>query len=112
MEITRNLLKQRFAEYNQAYFEGKLTLPKFYFLSSKRPYGRSICNKHGLEIWISKTSNVNEDVLTDTLIHEMIHQYVYEVLKGGPYHIIQHGIRFHYVRWKLYRKYGLKISPH
>ena len=111
MEITRNLLKQRFAEYNQAYFDGKRTLPKFYFLSSKRPYGRSICNKHGLEIWMTKRIEWTEDFFKDVLIHEMIHQYVYEVLKGGAYHIIQHGIKFHYVRWKLYRKYGLKISP-
>lgn len=51
-----------------------------------------------------------EDFFKEVLIHEMIHQYVYEVLKGGPYHIIQHGIRFHYVRWRLKRKYGLIIT--
>ena len=54
MEVTRNLLRQRFAEYNQAYFDGKLTMPKFYFLCSKRPFGRSICSKRGLEIWMTK----------------------------------------------------------
>ena len=54
MEVTRNLLRQRFTEYNQAYFDGKLTMPKFYFLCSKRPFGRSICSKRGLEIWMTK----------------------------------------------------------
>lgn len=110
MEVTRNLLRQRFAEYNQAYFDGKLTMPKFYFLCSKRPFGRSICSKRGLEIWMTKRIIWTEDFFKEVLIHEMIHQYVYEVLKGGPYHIIQHGIRFHYVCWRLKRKYGLIIT--
>ena len=110
MEVTRNLLRQRFTEYNQAYFDEKLTMPKFYFLCSKRPFGRSICSKRGLEIWMTKRIIWTEDFFKDVLIHEMIHQYVYEVLKGGAYHIIQHGIRFHYVRWRLKRKYGLIIT--
>lgn len=103
MEITRNLLKQRFAEYNQAYFEGKLTMPKFSLPQSYHTEKVYTVNR----TWKYRT----EDFFKDVLVHEMIHQYVYEMLKGGAYHVVQHGLRFHYVRWKLYRKYGLKISP-
>lgn len=112
MEITRNMLKARFAEYNRLYFEGKLATPNFYFLMCKRPFGRCIpYKKNGkkvVEIWISKHIKT-EDFLKNVLIHEMVHQYVYEVLHGCRYTIIQHGIRFHYIRWRLIRKYGLEI---
>ena len=42
-------------------------------------------SKQEAEIWISKMLNVNEEILKDTLIHEMIHQYVYERLYGLKY---------------------------
>lgn len=44
-----------------------------------------------------------------TLLHEMVHQYVYEVLKGSKYTIFQHGLRFHLMRLYLNHKYKLKI---
>lgn len=111
--ITRNLLKQRFTEYNNSYFDGKLSMPQFYFLMSKRPYGRCVRyrkdGKRAVDIWMSKRIDWTEDFFKEVLIHEMIHQYVYEVFFRWRYSFIQHGLFFHYMRWKLYRKYGLKI---
>ena len=113
MTITRNLLKRRFAEYNSMYFDGKLSTPRFYFLMSKRPYGRCVHNKINgektVDIWMSKRVDWTEDFFKETLIHEMIHQYDYENFSCCKYSFIQHGLFFQYMRWKLYKKYGLKI---
>lgn len=108
IEITKADLKKRHAEYNKLYFGGKLSKPTFKFLTTKRIFGqyRSLCG----EIWMSKSVKWTEPFLKEVLIHEMIHQYEYEVLHGFGFGLlIQHGIRFHYMRWKLRRKYGLNI---
>ena len=115
MNITKRILEEKFKEYNSLYFNNKLTKPKFFFLNDKRNYGRILLGsrngKMPTEIWISKMLNVNEEILKDTLIHEMIHQYVYERLYGLKYQLITHGIKFRYVCWKLNRKYKIKIEP-
>ena len=115
MDITKRILEEKFKEYNSLYFNNKLTKPKFFFLNDKRNYGRILLGsrngKMPTEIWISKMLNVNEEILKDTLIHEMIHQYVYERLYGLKYQLITHGIKFRYVCWKLNRKYKIKIEP-
>jgi len=115
MNITKRILEEKFKEYNSLYFNNKLTKPKFFFLNDKRNYGRILLGSRNgkipTEIWISKMLNVNEEILKDTLIHEMIHQYVYERLYGLKYQLITHGIKFRYVCWKLNRKYKIKIEP-
>lgn len=113
VEINKMEMKRRHQEYNQLYFGGKLTMPKFKFLNSGNCYGRYHCgSRDGSDpsvIYISKHMNDNENELRETLIHEMIHQYVYECLWGMKYKLIVHGIRFRYVCWQLRRKYGINI---
>lgn len=110
MHLTKSDLKRMHSEYNQLYFGGKLAVPDFRFIRSKRPFGRYLAGTIG-EIGISAfRKDWTEDFLKDVLIHEMIHQYVYERMWGCRYSLVQHGLQFHYVRWKLRRKYGLKIS--
>ncbi len=115
MDITKKILEEKFKEYNSLYFNNKLTKPKFFFFNDKRNYGRILLGSRNgkipTEIWISKILNVNEEILKDTLLHEMIHQYVYERLYGLKYQLITHGIKFRYVCWKLNRKYKIKIKP-
>lgn len=109
IDLTKGELRKRHAEYNKMYFGGKLSTPKFFFLTAKRPFGQY--RFHRGEIWMSKSIKWTEPFLKEVLIHEMIHQYEYEVLHGlGYVLLIQHGILFHYMRWKLKRKYGLQIS--
>ncbi|MBR5102691.1 MAG: SprT-like domain-containing protein [Muribaculaceae bacterium] len=114
MEITKEILLKRFAEYNELYFKNKLTTPKFFFLNDKSNFGRIIYGakngKKPTEIWISKTLNKSDDILKETLIHEMIHQYVYERLCSLKYQLTPHGIKFRYVAWRLNKKYGIKIK--
>lgn len=109
IEITKADLKKRHAEYNKLYFGGKLSMPTFKFLTVNRPFGQYRFFRN--EIWMSKRIKWTEPFLKEVLIHEMIHQYEYEVLhRRGYVYLIQHGIRFHYMQWKLRQKYGLQIS--
>ena len=98
--------------YNELYFQNKLRLPKFNILQKKRPYGMFVCNgkKKQNTIWISAC--IKDDYfLRNILLHEMVHQYVYEQWCGTTYTIIKHGPMFHYIRYKLIKKYGLEIRP-
>lgn len=110
--ITRRRLYSLFAEYNQLYFGNRLKRPDIYLLMKKRPYGMcgrgKRCGQRITDIWISKYIE-KEEFLQMILIHEMIHQYVFEVLKGSTYTIIPHGLRFHLMRLYLNHKYKLKI---
>lgn len=110
MIISRRKLHEMFAEYNQQYFGGRLTRPNIYFLMSGRTPGRYVCGSHdgskASEIWVSKRID-NEDLLKTTIIHEMAHQYAFEVLKGSKYRLLKHGLRFHLIR--LYLKYKFNI---
>ena len=112
--ITRRRLYSLFAEYNKLYFGNRLKRPDIYLLMKKRPYGRCCRGTRDgqkiVDIWISKYIE-EEEFLQMTLLHEMIHQYVYEVLKGPTYTIIPHGLRFHLMRLYLNHKYKLKICP-
>ena len=110
MHLTKSDLKLMHSVYTQMYFGGRLTMPDFYYLRNKRPYGRYSAGKTA-KIGISAfRKDWSEDFQKDVLIHEMIHQYVYECMWGCRYSLIQHGLQFHYVRWRLKSKFGLKIS--
>jgi hypothetical protein len=109
--LDKSDLKRMHSEYNQMYFGGRLSMPDFKFINAKRPFGRFRADKKTSEIGISAyQKDWSEEFLIDTLIHEMIHQYVYERLWGCRYSLVQHGLQFHFMRWRLKRKYGLNIS--
>ncbi|WP_370015672.1 SprT-like domain-containing protein [Muribaculum intestinale] len=109
--LTKSELKRMHSEYNQMYFGGRLSMPDFKFINAKRPFGRFRADKKTSEIGISAyRKGWSEEFLKDTLIHEMIHQYVYECMSGCRYSLVQHGLQFHFMRCRLKRKYGLNIS--
>lgn len=108
--LTKSDLKRMHSEYNQMYFGGKLSMPDFVFFARKLPFGRFTRGK-SVQIGISAyRKGWSEDFLKDVLIHEMIHQYVYECMWGTRYALFQHGLQFYFVRWRLRRRYGLRIS--
>lgn len=56
-------------------------MPDFKFINAKRPFGRFRADKKTSEIGISAyRKGWSVEFLKDTLIHEMIHQYVYECM--------------------------------
>lgn len=110
MKLSKTDLKRMHSEYNQRYFGGRLSMPDFKWITMKRPFGRFGVSGKSLEIGISAfRKDWSEEFMNDVLIHEMIHQYVYERLWGCRYSLVQHGFQFHYVRWRLKSKYRLKI---
>ena len=109
--LLKSELKRMHSKYNQMYFGGRLSMPDFKFINAKRPFGRFRVDKKTSEIGISAyRKGWSEEFLIDALIHEMIHQYVYECMWGFRYSLFQHGLQFHLVRWRLKRRYGLRIS--
>lgn len=112
LNITKNILIGHYNKYNEQYFNCKLKIPKFYWLNCKKPYGRFIANGKNKqnEIWISKYyTEWSCDFFKEVLIHEMVHQYVYECLHGTKYKIFSHGLKFQYIKYILKRKYDINI---
>lgn len=107
--ITKQLVIEKFIEYNKEYFGNKLETPSFYMLTSKLPYGSCVRKKdRKCNILISRYIN-DMDFFSSVLIHEMIHQYVYQVLGGFRYTILQHGPLFLITRYILKKKYKIDI---
>ena len=81
MEITKELLKQKFEEYNNLYFNNELPMCTFSYNYMRYAFGtytthtKSIGQKMG-HIRISKSIDLDEEMLRELLVHEMIHHYV------------------------------------
>lgn len=84
MTITKELLKQKFEEYNKLYFNNELPMCTFSYNYMKDAFGRyathtkSNGQKVG-HIRISKSIDLDEDMLSELLVHEMIHHYVHTI---------------------------------
>lgn len=81
MEITKELLKQKFEEYYKLYFNNELKMCRFTYTYMRDMFGRYMTyttpkgEKMG-HIWISKSIDLDEGMLRELLVHEMIHHYV------------------------------------
>ena len=118
MKLTKELLKERFAEYNKAYFNGELGPCKFGFLyKSDGLYGKFCAqeNRSGKligRIMLGTSIEWNEERLRSVLVHEMIHMYV-RIVEGCWFDgLLGHGRRFRRHRRRLKRDYGLQIDIH
>lgn len=118
MKLTKELLKEKFAEYNKAYFYGKLGACKFGFLcKSDGLYGKFCAqeNRSGNligRILLGTCIEWDEERLKSVLIHEMIHMYV-RIIEGRTFDgLLGHGRRFRYHKRRLMRDYGIKIEIH
>lgn len=86
MEITQQLVKEKFRLFNSQIFGGKLPLPRICLSHAKTFLGAcTFKTKRGLTgkktrydfaIRISTLHNMDEREMEDTLIHEMIHYYI------------------------------------
>lgn len=113
MEITRDLLKEKFKEYNRLYFDGKLRAPGFSVIRYRQIAGRfsyrrnrkgEICDR---QISLSSEFKWDEDSFRDVMVHEMIH---YELFLQGDHSIwFTHAHAFRKRMRQLNRAYGLHI---
>lgn len=114
--LTKQTLKKLHKTYNKLYFEGKLHRADFGYLydfNDKDTYGvyigrRSRKDKTPL-IKINHDNKWTEESLRFTLIHEMIHQYIYECMGGC---LIPHGRKFKKVCKIFKEKYGIIIEKY
>jgi hypothetical protein len=116
MKITKELIKERFDEYNQIYFSGVLGKCRFYLL----PKSRSILGKYnGQEdknrkpidrIGIGTSVIWNEDLFKRVLIHEMVHMYNTRIDKCRLDGVLGHGRRFRREARRLKKEFGIDIN--
>ena len=114
MEITEQIIEQKFREYNKEFFNDELPLPKFGLLKSYITCGYFSCKKiigkrklRGQRLDISAYYDWDEDDLKNVIVHEMIHYYL------AHKHIdveLTHGDAFMEMANELNRKYNLRIS--
>lgn len=84
---TVEYIRQKFDEYNELMFEGKLKLLPFKLSSARSFLGQVRCcrKKKADGTWlysdfqfiISNKSDYAENVVEDTIIHEMIHYWIF-----------------------------------
>lgn len=110
MELTKDLLKERFKEYNAAYFNNELKMCKFSLYHTSYELGQYTLGS----IWIAKRPKNagkqvwDEEMFKETFVHEMVHHYVCTV-KGKKSFLFPHGLRFRRKSWEIKRKYGLNM---
>lgn len=113
MEITIDILKAKFKEYNEQYFKNRLKTPQFKLLKSYKRLGLFEYRKIGvtviadLRLGISKYFDWEEEDLKNVIIHEMIHQYLAPKMSKGE---DEHGIRFQNKCKEFNKKYNLNIT--
>ena len=97
MTLTKEDLKRRYDEYNQAYFYGRLGKCDFMFFSRNVGFLGWYNNRDDKKgrpkdrIWMGTCICWTEEVLQKVLIHEMIHMYNVRVEKKWWRGILSHG---------------------
>lgn len=118
MNVTKELIKDRYDKYNRAYFGGVLGKCRFFFLNKNCPcFGRYTCHRNSKgelisDIWVGRNTVWNEENLREILIHEMIHMYVRTIDNRRVDGILGHGWRFMRQCHRIKREYGIGIRKH
>ena len=121
MRATSDYIKRKFDEYNELCFEGKLKplpfklsnaksfLGAVFFQREKNPDGT--WHYYGFVFKISTVMDLPEDVVEDTILHEMIHYYI---MSNQMQDTAPHGKLFIAKMQEINRKFNrnLSISHH
>ena len=117
MELTVEILEEKFDEYNKLYFGGRLWWPdEFRLHKSFRCFGWFRCNQHSpgsrlrnVIISISRYYDWTEEHLRNVLVHEMLH---YKIESSRRIDKNPHVPRFLKLAAEMNKKYGLNIEVH
>lgn len=107
IRLTKELLKERFDEYNRLYFEGKLKRPAKFATSS---HHHALACTNGVAISFSANYNWDEWLLRTALVHEMIHMAIKQAKGMGANKNTGHGEDFLEIMDRLNEQYGLDLS--
>ena len=116
MEITKTLLKKKFADFNEEYFDNEVCDCDFRVSNTDAYLGRLIDEDVIRPVLcVAKTDFYNndsgwdEDRLDNTILHEMIHALIY-TRHGVRPAIGCHGIGFRTLSWRVFLKHGVWIG--
>ena len=103
-------LERWFNEYNEMYFDSLLS-PCELIVKTRHDntLAEYVYNKKRCKIRIARNVYWTDEKLKLTLIHEMVHHYVQEVLKVNS-NFFSHGRVFRKVSRMLRKKYGLRVN--
>lgn len=111
---TEENMKEKFREYNKAYFNNDLSLPNFKIIHAYWRCGSFMYTRHkGRKRLASKTIcmsdyfDFTEEQYRDIMVHEMIH---YLVIRDNVRDCDGHGDKFMEVANRLNSEYGLHIT--
>ncbi len=97
MTATLDYIKRKFEEYNTLMFEGKLQPLPFKLSNARTFLGAVKCQRkknedgtwhyHDFEFVISTKVDMTENIVEDTIIHEMIHYWIFsnQMQDNGPH---------------------------
>lgn len=117
MTITPNDIKERFIRYNEMYFEGALKMCNFKVYNTRHELGtyepRTYRSRPIIKI-ARKPTVINqkewtEEELKQTIVHEMVHHYVRDILKHTSI-FSRHGWKFRKVCRRIEKRYGYKVE--
>ncbi len=111
MEISKELIKRKFNLFNNKCFHSQLPMPNSFSVKSYRQVaGQCIINTNGkkprVSIIISRCFDFDEEALDETIIHEMIHYYLF--LQGNK-RWMKHGKAFKDECKRIKMLYGITI---
>lgn len=114
MEITIEIIRQKFREYNHQYFNRELPMPQIQLLKTYRTCGYFSCRKiigrrrlKGQRLEISCYYDWQEDALRDVIIHEMIHYYLaFKHIDNN----LTHGEEFMKMARQMNSEYGMNVT--
>ncbi|NLV52401.1 MAG: SprT family zinc-dependent metalloprotease [Bacteroidales bacterium] len=117
MKATKEYVTNKFLEYNELCFEGKLSLPEIKMVRTRKSLGHVKCMKrrklngtwefYDFKFCISTVLDQPEEEVEDTIIHEMIHYYI---LSNQIQDTSAHGKVFRQIMKTINTKYGKHIS--
>lgn len=117
MRATIHYIENRFREFNELMFEGKLPKLPIELSDSKTFLGLCVCQKrrsitgktelYNFRLRFNTRIDLSEEELEDTIIHEMIHYYIgYNKMKDSS----AHGTIFKQIMNEINQNYGRHIS--
>lgn len=114
MEVTVDIIRKKFKEYNKEFFNNELITPEIRLLKSYLTCGYFSCKKiigkrklRGQRLEISCYYDWNENDLRNVIIHEMIHYYLaYKHIDNE----LSHGEAFIKMSKEFNEKYDMNIS--
>lgn len=114
MEITKEIITEKFSEYNRLCFNRELPMPQIRLLKSYRTCGYFSCKKiigrrrlKGQCLEVSCYYDWQDDALRDIIVHEMIHYYLaFKHIDNN----LTHGEDFQNMAQKMNSKYGMNVT--